>query len=152
MYILLQNWFQKPQLLFHHYFTISYIPILIISIILGWIFNLSTLWTVARQAPLSTKFFRQEYWNGVSSYSHSRGSSGLRDWTWVSCIAGRFFIIWATRSAIANFNLGLRIWIPAGQWSICSNSEQLLCCYYNGWWSYSIMLIKWNSFTQTLFF
>ena len=26
----------------------------------------------------------------------SRGSSWLRDWTWVSCIAGRFFTIWAT--------------------------------------------------------
>jgi len=27
----------------------------------------------------------------------SRGSSWLRDWTWVSCIAGRFFTIWASR-------------------------------------------------------
>ena len=27
----------------------------------------------------------------------SRGSSQPRDWTWVSCIAGRFFTIWATR-------------------------------------------------------
>ena len=26
----------------------------------------------------------------------SRGSSWPRDWTWVSCIAGRFFTIWAT--------------------------------------------------------
>ena len=26
----------------------------------------------------------------------SRGSSWSRDWTWVSCIAGRFFITWAT--------------------------------------------------------
>ena len=25
----------------------------------------------------------------------SRGSSPSRDWTWVSCIAGRFFTIWA---------------------------------------------------------
>ena len=29
----------------------------------------------------------------------SRGSSWPRDWTWVSSIAGRFFIIWATREA-----------------------------------------------------
>ena len=29
--------------------------------------------------------------------SFSRGSSGPRDWTWVSCIAGRFFTNWATR-------------------------------------------------------
>ena len=29
--------------------------------------------------------------------SFSRGSSWLRDQTWVSCIAGRFFTIWATK-------------------------------------------------------
>ena len=29
----------------------------------------------------------------------SRGSSWPRDWTWVSCIAGRCFTIWATREA-----------------------------------------------------
>ena len=28
-----------------------------------------------------------------------RGSSWLRSWTWISHIAGRFFIIWATREA-----------------------------------------------------
>ena len=27
----------------------------------------------------------------------SRGSSPPRDWTWISCIAGRCFTIWATR-------------------------------------------------------
>ena len=31
--------------------------------------------------------------------SLSRGSSWLRDGTWVSCIAGRFFTIWATKEA-----------------------------------------------------
>ena len=30
------------------------------------------------------------------SMTASRGSSQPRDWTWVSCIAGRFFTIWAT--------------------------------------------------------
>ena len=29
--------------------------------------------------------------------SFSRGSSGLRDQTWVSCIAGGHFTIWTTR-------------------------------------------------------
>ena len=29
--------------------------------------------------------------------SFSRGSSWSRDWTWVSCISGRLFTIWATR-------------------------------------------------------
>ena len=31
-----------------------------------------------------------------------RGSSWSRDWTWVSCIAGRFFTIWATRKPLCN--------------------------------------------------
>ena len=29
----------------------------------------------------------------------SRGSSRPRDWSWVSCVAGRFFTIWAPREA-----------------------------------------------------
>ena len=29
--------------------------------------------------------------------SFSRGSSWPRDWTWVSCITGRFFTVWVTR-------------------------------------------------------
>ena len=31
----------------------------------------------------------------------SRGSSWPMDWTWVSCIAGRFFTIWATREDLS---------------------------------------------------
>ena len=30
----------------------------------------------------------------------SRGSSQPRDWTWVSCFAGRFFTVWVTREAL----------------------------------------------------
>ena len=30
----------------------------------------------------------------------SRGFSWPRDWTWVSCIAGRFFTLWATRETV----------------------------------------------------
>ena len=29
----------------------------------------------------------------------SRGSSRPRDWAWVSCIAGKFFTVWATKEA-----------------------------------------------------
>ena len=45
------------------------------------------------------EFSRQEYWNGLEwvAISLSRGSSQPRVWTQVSCIAGRFFTIWATR-------------------------------------------------------
>ena len=35
----------------------------------------------------------------LSDFTFSRGSSWPRDWTQVSCIAGRFFSIWATREA-----------------------------------------------------
>ena len=51
-----------------------------------------TLWTVAHQSPLSMEFSRQE-WVAIS---YSREFSWPRDWTWVSCIAGSFFTIWAT--------------------------------------------------------
>ena len=33
------------------------------------------------------------------AFPFSRGSSQPRDWTQVSCIAGRFFTSWATREA-----------------------------------------------------
>ena len=45
------------------------------------------------------EFSRQEYWSGVA-ISFSRGSSPPWDHTQVFCIAGRFFIIWATWEAI----------------------------------------------------
>ena len=34
----------------------------------------------------------------------SRGSFQPRDWTWVSCVASRFFTIWATREARIFYN------------------------------------------------
>ena len=33
------------------------------------------------------------------AYPFSRGSSWFRNWTWVSCIAGRLFTSWATKEA-----------------------------------------------------
>ena len=36
--------------------------------------------------------------------SFSRGSSQPRDQTWVSCVAGRFFIIWTAREAQSKFS------------------------------------------------
>ena len=58
----------------------------------------ATPWTVAHQVPLSMGYSRQKYWSGVA-IPFSRGSSWPRDWTRVSCIAGGFFTIWATREA-----------------------------------------------------
>ena len=36
---------------------------------------------------------------GVGCHFFSRESSPPRDWTWVSCIAGRFFTNWVTRKS-----------------------------------------------------
>ena len=51
--------------------------------------------TVACQASLFMGFSRRDYWSGLP-FPFSRGSSWPRDQTLVSCIAGRFFTIWAT--------------------------------------------------------
>ena len=63
-----------------------------------WLFV--TTWTVAHQVPLSMKFSRQEYWSGLPFPSPG---DLPKDWTWVSCIAGKFFTAWATR--VAHFTL-----------------------------------------------
>ena len=49
----------------------------------------------------------------------SRGSFQPRDWTWVSCIAGRFFTVWTTRRAswrtleLAKCHVLIEIWLPS---------------------------------------
>ena len=40
--------------------------------------------------------FQQEYWSGLP-FPPPGESSQPRDWTWVSCISGIFFTVWATR-------------------------------------------------------
>ena len=63
---------------------------LCVGLLLSHVQLFVTPWTVAHQAPLSMEFSRQEYWSGL-------------DWTWVSCIAGRFFTNWTTREAYLTF-------------------------------------------------
>ena len=46
------------------------------------------------------EFSRQGYWR-MGSHSFSRGSFWPRDWTWLSCLADRFFSIWASRNRIS---------------------------------------------------
>ena len=53
-------------------------------------------WTVARQAPLSMGFPRQEYWSGVP-FPYSRGSFWPRDQTWGSWIGRWILYYWAIR-------------------------------------------------------
>ena len=49
------------------------------------------------------RFFRQEYWSGLSCPPPG-GSSQPRDGTQVSCTAGGFFTVWATREALYTQN------------------------------------------------
>ena len=56
-----------------------------------------TPWTVACQVALSMGFSGQEHWSGLPF--PSLGIFPTQGWTWISCIAGRFFTIWATQEA-----------------------------------------------------
>ena len=58
----------------------------------------ATPWTVACQDPLFMELSKARILEWVA-IPFSRGSSWPRGQTWVSCIAGRFFTIWATREA-----------------------------------------------------
>ena len=58
----------------------------------------ATPWTVACQAPQSMKILQTRMLEWVDLTS-SRGSSQPRDQTQVSCIAGGFFAIWASKKA-----------------------------------------------------
>ena len=51
--------------------------------------------TVVHQGPLSMGFPQARILEWVA-IPFSRAFSWPRDWTWISCIAGRFFTIWAT--------------------------------------------------------
>ena len=62
-----------------------------------WLF--ATPWTVAHQASLSMGFSRQRILEGIA-VPFSRGTSQPKDRTLVSCIAGRFFTIWATGKSV----------------------------------------------------
>ena len=61
-------------------------------------------WTVAHQAPLTMGFSRQEYWSGMPILS-PEDSSWPRDRTRVSCLAGRFFTIWAAGKTYCRVDL-----------------------------------------------
>ena len=73
----------------------SQVKVKVKSLSCVWLFAIP--WTVAYHAPPSMGFSRQEYWSGLPFISFSRGSSQPRYQTWVSCVVGRHFTIWATR-------------------------------------------------------
>ena len=55
----------------------------------------------------------------------SRGSSRPRDWTWISCIAGRFFTIWTTREAQSLTIQTRYLWYNGSSLTLESNSDEI---------------------------
>ena len=54
---------------------------------------------VTHQAPLLMVFSRKEHWSGLP-FPSPGDLPWTRDWTWVSCMAGRFFTDWTTKEAL----------------------------------------------------
>ena len=76
-------------------------------------------WTVAYQASLSMGFLQARILEWVT-ISFSRGSSRPRDQTWVSCIGGRRFNLWAIREA------QFQVYIKVNQLYICMKVKSSL--------------------------
>ena len=70
--------------------------ILHMCLLLSHVQLFATLWTVARQVSIHG-ILQARILEWVAIIPFSRGSSWPRDWTRVSCIAGRFFTTWATQ-------------------------------------------------------
>ena len=84
--------------------------------------------------------------------SFSRGSSQLKDWTWVSHTAGRFFILWVTRDIpIQSKKLKKKKRIKvesvsARKWNRCGTWDPSLQCYNACVWTYlSTADERWNN-------
>ena len=73
-----------------------------------WLF--ATLWSVAFQAPLSTGFSRQEYWNGLPCPPPGNlPNSGIEPKSLKSpALVGGFFTIKATWEALSSGHAGIK--------------------------------------------
>ena len=85
-------------------------------------------WTIALQAPLSTGILKAEIQEWVAMPS-SRSSSQPRDQTQVSCIAGRFFTIWATREALSSMDWLLSIFPLESSKFYTKSYQSLYLCH-----------------------
>ena len=79
--------------------SLHYCIVVVQSLSRVWL--LATPSTAAHQAPLSMGILQARILEWIS-YPFSRGSSQPRDWTQVSCIAGRFFTPWVTREDLGH--------------------------------------------------
>ena len=126
---------RKPQnfpcLLVHNYIVLSSIRLF------------ATLWTVDRQASLSTGFSRQEYWSGLPC-PPSRGSSWPRNRTRVSCIsctAGEFFTAESSGEPISIlvFLKNIQTKTKKSQWLPWQSSSQDSLQQMQGSWVQSLV-------------
>ena len=98
-----QFYFMEKYVVFYGQWclTITINQMTIVSVSCSVISFFGTSRTVARQAPLSMEFSRQESWDGLPFLS-PEDPSLPRDRTrvsYVSCVVGGFFTSWATREA-----------------------------------------------------
>ena len=84
---------------------------------LVWLFT--TLWIVATQAPSSIYGILQARILEWVAMPPSRGSSWPKDWTHISCFAGKFFTHWATWKAQKSV-WGI-LYLTYKQWNIKHN-------------------------------
>ena len=105
-----------------------------------WLF--ATPWTVAHQAPLSMGILQARILEWVAMPS-SRGSSQPRDWIQVSCIAGWFFTVRATREAqdiVGTSRINVGSWGGAPRMVLMTSLQAWV--WWAGWlWSiYSVSM------------
>ena len=93
----------KPYVFFfslesYHYISLTIGMTEVCPKLLQMCLTLTTLWTVARQAPLSRGFSMQEYWNGLPCPSPGDlPNLGIKPTSLMSpALAGRFFTTSAT--------------------------------------------------------
>ena len=86
--------------------------------------NSLQLWTVARHDPLSMESPDKNISGILGKGYHSllQGISMIQDWTWVSCIAGRFFNMGAT----GKWKSLSHVWLFATPWTTGVGSRSLL--------------------------
>ena len=76
----------------------------------------------------------------------SRGSSRPRDWTQVSCFAGNFFTVWATREGVKRWGSPLELSFLF-YWNIIGLQCCVNLCSIAKWFSYTYIYI----YTYTFF-
>ena len=92
-------------------YLLIYLPMPLYVSSLGAATESETPWTVVRQAPPSMEFSRQEHWRRLPF--PSPGIFPTRDRTGISCIAGRFITIWATKEVPNKNLLAWKEWYPS---------------------------------------